>query len=523
MKVLRLHAAGDARLHEEPEPAAGDGELLVRVTAVGLCGSDRHWLVEGGIGDAQVERPLVLGHEFAGTVVSGPRAGERVALDPAMPCGRCAVCLAGQHNLCPDVAFAGHGATDGALRSMLAWPEHLAYRLPDNVSDPEAALLEPLGVALHALDLGHAGPGTTAAVLGCGPIGLLVIQALRAVGAETVVATDPLPHRTAAAAALGVEYAVDPDELGSVPLRDGLGVDVAFERRVKTEPSTTRSQPSAPAAASSSSASRRTTGRASSPRQARRKGLTLLLCRRMEVHGPATRDRARRDGPPRPRLADQRAPSALGLAGRVRGARRPARPQGRHRAERRRGDAVSAERYAVGVDFGTESGRAVLVSCADGREIATTVYPYRNGVIDERLPIPDGAPLEPDWALQDPEDYLRTFQEAVPALLAETGIDPAEVIGVGVDFTSCTMLPTLADGTPLCLLDDLRADPHAWVKLWKHHAAQPEADRINAVAAERGEPWLARYGGRISSEWFFSKALQILDEAPGVYDARRSA
>ena len=179
---------------------------------------------------------------------------------------------------------------------------------------------------------------------------------------------------------------------------------------------------------------------------------------------------------------------------------------------------MSAERYAVGVDFGTGSGRAVLVSCADGREIGTKVYPYRNGVIDERLPAPhDGVLLEPDWALQDPEDYLRTFQETVPALLTETGVDPADVIGVGIDFTSCTMLPTLADGTPLCLLDDLRAEPHAWVKLWKHHAAQPEADRINAVAAERGEPWLPRYGGRISSEWFFSKALQILAEAPAVY------
>ena len=113
---------------------------------------------------------------------------------------------------------------------------------------------------------------------------------------------------------------------------------------------------------------------------------------------------------------------------------------------------------------------------------------------------------------------MRTFQEAVPSLLAETGVDSADVIGVGIDFTSCTMLPTLADGTPLCLLDDLRREPHAWVKLWKHHAAQPEADRINAVAAERGEPWLRRYGGRISSEWFFAKALQILDEAPEVYD-----
>ena len=103
-------------------------------------------------------------------------------------------------------------------------------------------------------------------------------------------------------------------------------------------------------------------------------------------------------------------------------------------------------------------------------------------------------------------------------MLAEAGVDPGDVIGIGIDFTACTMLPTTADGTPLCLLDELRGEPHAWVKLWKHHAAQPEADRINAVAAERGEPWLARYGGKISSEWFFAKALQILDEAPEIYD-----
>jgi L-ribulokinase len=179
---------------------------------------------------------------------------------------------------------------------------------------------------------------------------------------------------------------------------------------------------------------------------------------------------------------------------------------------------MTERRYAVGIDFGTESARAVLVDCADGQELAGAVYSYRNGVVDEHLPAPDAdVRLEPDWALQDPEDYLRTFQEAVPQLLAETGADPADVIGVGIDFTSCTMLPTLADGTPLCLLDELRREPHAWVKLWKHHAAQPEADRINLVAAERGESWLARYGGRISSEWFFAKALQILVEAPEVY------
>jgi L-ribulokinase len=162
----------------------------------------------------------------------------------------------------------------------------------------------------------------------------------------------------------------------------------------------------------------------------------------------------------------------------------------------------------------------VLVDVADGRELGVGVYKYRNGVIDERLPAPDAdVVLGPDWALQDPNDYLEAFKRAVPAVVARAGIDPAAVIGIAVDFTACTMLPTKADGTPLCFLDEFRRRPHAWVKLWKHHAAQPEADDVNRVAAELGEPWLARYGGKISSEWFFPKALQILREAPEIYRA----
>jgi L-ribulokinase len=179
-----------------------------------------------------------------------------------------------------------------------------------------------------------------------------------------------------------------------------------------------------------------------------------------------------------------------------------------------------AARYTVGVDFGTESGRAVVVDVSDGRELASAVYEYANGVIDERLPAPDDdVRLGHDWALQDPEDYIRTFQNAVPAAVERAGIDAADVIGIGIDFTACTMLPTTRDGSPLCTLEEFRREPHSWVKLWKHHAAQPEADRINAVARERGEGWLPRYGGKISSEWFYSKALQILDEAPAVYAA----
>ena len=176
--------------------------------------------------------------------------------------------------------------------------------------------------------------------------------------------------------------------------------------------------------------------------------------------------------------------------------------------------------YVIGVDFGTESGRAVVIDVADGRELGSSVYPYANGVIDKTLPAPDDdVRLAPEWALQDPDDYLRTFQQAIPAAIAAAGVDAASVIGVGVDFTACTMLPAKADGTPLAALPQFRRNPHAWVKLWKHHAAQPEADRINQVARERGEAWLPMYGGKISSEWFYSKALQILDEAPEVYDA----
>jgi L-ribulokinase len=178
------------------------------------------------------------------------------------------------------------------------------------------------------------------------------------------------------------------------------------------------------------------------------------------------------------------------------------------------------KKYTIGVDFGTESGRAVLVDVSNGRELADAIYSYKNGVIDERLPIAEkDVRLEPDWALQDPEDYIRTFQNTIPSVIKKTGINPDDVIGIGIDFTACTMLPVKQDGTPLCIIPEYRANPHAWVKLWKHHAAQSEADKINAMARQMGQKWLARYGGKISSEWFFSKVLQILNEAPEIYSA----
>jgi L-ribulokinase len=177
---------------------------------------------------------------------------------------------------------------------------------------------------------------------------------------------------------------------------------------------------------------------------------------------------------------------------------------------------TSSLRATLGVDFGTESARAVLVDVSNGNELASAVHSYPSGVIDRRLPGSD-TELPPDWALQDPDDYVESLGATVRAVLATNDIEPSQVIGIGIDFTACTMLPVTADGTPLCRISEWRANPHSWVKLWKHHAAQPEADLINETAAERGEPWLDRYGRRTSSEWFFAKALQILDEAPEIY------
>jgi L-ribulokinase len=175
------------------------------------------------------------------------------------------------------------------------------------------------------------------------------------------------------------------------------------------------------------------------------------------------------------------------------------------------------DRYVIGIDFGTLSGRAVVVRVEDGAELGSAVHEYPHGVMERTLAA-SGERLPPAWALQDPDDYIEVLKQAVPAAVREAGIDPADVIGIGTDFTASTPMPVLADGTPLCRLPEYAERPHAYPKLWKHHAAQPEADRVNAVAEERGEPWLARYGGRISSEWEYAKALQVLDEDPEIYE-----
>jgi L-iditol 2-dehydrogenase len=232
MKALRLHGAGDLRLADEPAPVPGAGEALVRVSAVGICGSDLHWYSETGIGDAVLTRPLILGHEAAGVIAEGPRAGQRVAIDPQVPCGTCETCAAGHGHLCPRVRFLGHSVNDGALRELIAWPLPNLVPLPDTIDDPAGAMLEPLGVALHALRLARIRPGDTVAVLGCGPIGLLLIGLALRAGATTVVATDRLPHRVAVARDLGaIAAVVDGGAEREILLQatGGRGVDAAIE------------------------------------------------------------------------------------------------------------------------------------------------------------------------------------------------------------------------------------------------------------------------------------------------------
>ncbi|WP_214690848.1 MULTISPECIES: ribulokinase [unclassified Exiguobacterium] len=174
--------------------------------------------------------------------------------------------------------------------------------------------------------------------------------------------------------------------------------------------------------------------------------------------------------------------------------------------------------YTIGVDYGTQSGRAVLVDVATGREVATAVKPYTHGVMDEYLP--DGVTrLEHDWALQHPQDYLEVLELTIPAVVKEAGIMPDQVVGIGIDFTACTILPIDEYLNPLCFREEHQQNPHSYVKLWKHHAAQDEADELNRIAAERGEDFLKRYGGKISSEWMIPKVWQILNEAPAIYEA----
>jgi len=275
MKAVRLHAPNDLRQHDEPKPEPGPGEVLVRVTAVGICGSDLHWFDEAGIGDARLQKPLVLGHEIAGVIAEGPKKGVRVAVDPAIPCNECEFCRQGNPNLCTHMRFAGHGLEDGALREYIAWPDERLFPLPDSLSCTDGVMLEPLGVAIHAVDLAHLWAGMSVGVFGCGPIGLLVIQVARLAGAMEVFVTEPLSPR------LDIARGLDAKEW-----TPGQEVDVAFEcagENGAVEDAIAAAKPGGRVVLIGIPADDRTSFPAS---VARRKGLTIKLVRRMKFTYP---------------------------------------------------------------------------------------------------------------------------------------------------------------------------------------------------------------------------------------------
>ncbi|WP_246000107.1 zinc-dependent alcohol dehydrogenase [Nocardioides pocheonensis] len=284
MLAARLFAPGDLRLVEE-EPSERDepGWSRVAVTSVGICGSDLHWFLEGGIGEVGLTSPVVPGHEFAGVARTGTYAGRRVAVDPAIPCGDCEQCRAGHGNLCPTVRFAGHGALDGGLRQELSWPDHLLHPLPDSVSDDAGALLEPLGVAIHAVGVGHVRPGDDVLVVGAGPIGVLAADVARRAGAARVFAGEPIAHRRDTALQFGADEAWAPGEVAQ-GVRDrtgGRGVDVVIEMAGTDEAIAIAVECARPGARVALGGIPSETDSAFPAAPARRKGLTFAMVRRM--------------------------------------------------------------------------------------------------------------------------------------------------------------------------------------------------------------------------------------------------
>jgi L-iditol 2-dehydrogenase len=282
MRVARLHGTADLRLHDEERPRPAAGEVLVRVGAVGLCGSDIHWFSEGGI-DAQtrIMWPFVPGHELAGTTEDG----RPVAVDPAMPCETCRPCREGHPNLCEAIRFAGDGRSDGGFAEWIAWPQRCLVPLPAPLTLADGAMLEPLGVAVHAMDLGHVRTGAAIGVFGCGPIGLLLLQLARLSGGR-LFATDlaTRPHRLEAARGLGAEVFAAEDGREGGAIRDaapGGGLDVAFEaagENAAVDAAVEAVRPGARVVLAGIPSEARTSFMAGT---ARRKGLTFVLSRRM--------------------------------------------------------------------------------------------------------------------------------------------------------------------------------------------------------------------------------------------------
>jgi L-iditol 2-dehydrogenase len=292
MKVLRLHGVGDLRLHSEPIPQPAAGEVLLRISAVGICGSDLHWFGEASIGDAQISKPLVLGHEFSAVVEDANSAlnGQRVAVDPAIPCQECEFCLGGNPNLCSNLYFAGHGVDDGALCEYQVWPERNLYPLPDSLKDEEGALLEPLGVALHAVELGVIRPGAAVGVFGVGPIGLMIVQLARLAGASEILVTDRLNQRLETALSMGATqgYLVtdewDEEELWHATSE--RGVEVAFEVAGENQAVETAINAVKPGGRVILVGIPSQDWTAFTASTARRKGLTIKLSRRMKFTYP---------------------------------------------------------------------------------------------------------------------------------------------------------------------------------------------------------------------------------------------
>jgi L-iditol 2-dehydrogenase len=282
MRSLRSCAVGDLRLYDEPIPSPAPGEALLHVSAVGICGSDLHWFSEGSIGDARLSHPLVLGHEIAARTEDDLR----VAVDPSITCGQCKYCREGNPNFCESLSFAGHANQDGALREYMNWPARFCFPLPAELSNADGAMLEPLGVAIHAVDLAHLRVGMRVAVLGCGPIGLLLVQLARLSGARQISATDLLSHRLEAAGALGATdvFRVEKDTVSQEVLATTSHeeLDIVFEaagQNAAVETSIAALKPGGTIILAGIPPDDRTSFTASI---ARRKGVTFKLVRRMK-------------------------------------------------------------------------------------------------------------------------------------------------------------------------------------------------------------------------------------------------
>lgn len=232
MKVLKFYDIEDLRLEEDRIPTPTENELLLKVASVGVCGSDVHYFKEGGTGSLNFDHPFVLGHEFSAWIAEGPQEGQLVTVDPALPCGKCEFCLEGNPNFCLNLEFAGAEKTDGGLQEYVAWHREALYPLPETFSPQEGALLEPLGVAIHALRLGNVFPGMDVGVFGAGSIGLLTVQMARLAGASRIFVTDHLSHRLEIAREFGATdiLLADGEEAEKInSATSGRGVDVAFE------------------------------------------------------------------------------------------------------------------------------------------------------------------------------------------------------------------------------------------------------------------------------------------------------